>query len=139
MQTNLLSPREVKGFLKVADILTCGDNEFPKFSSTDFYKKVDYILEELPQEDFEGIKFLFNIFSYLPSFFITFIIFLTENPFGPSFIKSQFLKINSGLKGIVFTIYYSRLPGEGERIFSLLGWQTKIPGYLGENRFNELN
>ena len=139
MQTILLTNRELKGFLKVADILICGDEDFPKFSSTDFYKKVDYILEELPKEDFDGIKLLFNLFSFLPSFLITFIIFLTENPFGPTFLKNNLFKINSGLKGIVFTLYYSRLPGEGEKIFSLLGWDTKIPGYVGSNKFNELN
>ncbi len=139
MQTRCLSSRELKGFLKVADIMACGDEEFPKFSNTDFYKKVDYILEELPKEDYEGIKLLFNIFSFLPIFLITFFVNLTENPFGPAILKSNLYKINSGLKGIVFTVYYSRLPGEGERIFSLLGWDTKIPGYDGENRFVELN
>ena len=138
MQIKSLSPRELKGFLKVADILACGDNEFPKFSDTNFYNKIDYILEELPKEDSEGIKLLFNIFSFLPSFFIKYFLLLTENPWGPSIIKDNLIKINIGLKGIVFTIYYSRLPGEGERIFSQLGWDTEIPGYIGKNQFNEL-
>jgi hypothetical protein len=53
-------------------------------------------------------------------------------------MKDNLIKINIGLKGIVFTIYYSRLPGEGERIFSQLGWDTQIPGYIGKNQFNEL-
>ena len=139
MNTNYLNPTELKGFLKVADLLASGDKDFPKFSETDFYMKVDYILSELPQDDLSGLKLLFGIFAFLPLFLINYFVLWTENPSGPSFIKDNLAKINSGLKGIVFTIYYSRLPGEGQRIFSQLGWDTKIPGYFGENKFNELS
>ncbi len=79
------------------------------------------------------------IASFLPVFMIRSIVEWTENPWGPSILKDNLLKINSGLKGIVFTIYYSRLPGEGERIFSQLGWNTVIPGYTGKNQFHELS
>lgn len=139
MKIKNLSPRQVRGFLKVADIIICGNQEFPKFSDTNFIDKVDYILEELPRDDLSGLKILFNIFSILPSFLISYFVELTEKAFGPPIIKDNLLKINSGLKGIVFTIYYSRLPGQGEKIFSHLGWNTVIPGYLGENTFNELS
>lgn len=139
MKINNLNPRELKGFLKVADIIACGNEEFPRFSKTNFIEKIDYILEELPKDDLLGIKILFNIFSFLPAFMICYFIEWTENPWGPSILKDNLLKINSGLKGIVFTIYYSRLPGEGERIFSQLGWNTVIPGYVGENKFHELS
>ncbi len=139
MKIKNLNPRELKGFLKVADILVCGNEEFPRFSQTNFVEKIDYILEELPKDDLLGLKILFYIFSFLPVFMIRSIVEWTENPWGPSILKDNLLKINSGLKGIIFTIYYSRLPGEGERIFSQLGWNTVIPGYAGENRFHELS
>lgn len=128
-----LTPNQVKGFLKVSDVLAPGYKEMPKFSKTDFGHYIDDVLEETSKQDREDLGLLFSIFRFLPKLLVSFIITLSEkDEMGPMFWQTNMRKINIGLKGIIFALYYSRLPDSnqmGSKIFDSIGWDTKIPGF----------
>ncbi|MFZ8934919.1 MAG: aldehyde dehydrogenase family protein, partial [Bacteriovoracaceae bacterium] len=132
MNSRYLNKNQVKGFLKTADILLPGESDLPRFGQTGFGDYLDDILEEAPTNDIQDLKMLFGIFCWLPSFFIKIILLLSEkSDIGPGFWQKNMRLINIGLKGIIFSLYYSRLPDaqrNGERIFESIGWNTKIPG-----------
>ena len=137
MTSKYLNQRELKGFLKLADVLVPGDNELPKFSSTNFINFIDLVMEEVNDADLADLRLLFGLLAFMPSFLISFFIILVENlQFGPDFLKGNMAKIELGLKGIIYSLYYSRLPGpnsDGDKIFKTLGWETNIPGLSGLN------
>lgn len=128
-----LTPVQVKGFLKVADVLAPGHKEMPKFSKTDFGHFLDDVLEEANSQDREDLGLLFTIFRFIPKFIISIILTLSEkDDIGPMVWQTNMRKINIGLKGIIFALYYSRLPdsnNKGAEIFKSIGWDTKIPGF----------
>lgn len=151
MISQYFNQNELKGFLKVSDVLIPGNSNMPKFSDTDFINYLDDVVAEASEQDREGLVLLFGIFSWLPRIFIRLILQLSEwDKFGPSFWQVNMRLINIGLKGIIYSLYYSRLPDEnkyGEKIFQEIGWDTQIPGldksydfknyendFLGENK-----
>ncbi|MDH5581563.1 MAG: aldehyde dehydrogenase family protein, partial [Bdellovibrionales bacterium] len=141
MSSRFLNEKELKGFLKTADILLPGEGELPRFGQTDFSRYIDDILEEATATDVQDLKMLFGIFYWIPSFFIRIILVVSEkSDFGPRFWQLNMRLINIGLKGIIYSLYYSRLPDadkNGERIFNMIGWETKIPGL--EKQENEMS
>jgi hypothetical protein len=137
MTSKYLSQRELKGFLKLADILVPGDGELPKFSNTNFINFIDLVLEEVNDADLGDLKLLFGLLFFMPKFLIHWFILFVENfQVGPDFLKGNLAKIELGLKGIIYSLYYSRLPGpnaDGDKIFKVLGWETNIPGLPNQN------
>ena len=136
MSSRFLNEKEMKGFLKTCDILLPGVEGLPRFSHTGFNAYLDDVLEEAPESDVKDLKMLFGIFSWLPSLFIRFILVLSEkSEIGPAFWQTNMRLINIGLKGIIFSLYYSRLPdhqNHGAQIFEQIGYRTQIPGLLEE-------
>jgi len=132
MTSKYFNERQLKGFLKLADILVPGDGDLPKFSNTNFINFIDLVLEEVSDLDLSDLKLFFGLVSFMPNFMITLLILFIENfQFGPDFLKGNLAKIEIGLKGIIYSLYYSRLPGpnsDGDKIFKTLGWETNIPG-----------
>ncbi|TDJ06986.1 MAG: hypothetical protein E2O68_04150 [Deltaproteobacteria bacterium] len=137
MTSTYLNQRELKGFLKLADVLIPGEGDLPRFSSTNFINFIDLVLEEVSVADLGDLKLLFGLLAYVPNFLIHWFMLFVENfQVGPDFLKGNLAKIELGLKGIIYSLYYSRLPGpnsDGDKIFKVLGWETNIPGLSKQN------
>ena len=63
MTSKYLSTRQVKGILKVGDIIIPGDEELPKFSETDFLIHIDRIMDYMSKDDLNGFRFLMTFFG----------------------------------------------------------------------------
>ncbi|RLA63556.1 MAG: hypothetical protein DRQ88_01690 [Epsilonproteobacteria bacterium] len=137
MTSTYLNQRELKGFLKLADVMIPGEGDLPSFSSTNFVNFIDLVLEEVNDTDLGDLKFLFGLLAIMPNFLIHWSMLFVENfQIGPDFLKGNLAKIEIGLKGIIYSLYYSRLPdhnADGDKIFKVLGWETNIPGLQKQN------
>lgn len=133
MTSKYLNKRQMSGFLKLADIMLPGYENLPRFSDTGFEVYLDEILEGAPDQDRTDLLMLFSVFYFTPKIFIKLLLNLSEkDDRGPLFWQINMRKLNIGLKGIVFSLYYSRLPVPGDKglkIFKEIGWDTQIPGY----------
>ena len=117
-----LSTKEIKGFLKLADVIVPGKDNFPKFSTTGYVSKVDNVFEYMSPHDKNDFKMLMGVFCFLPSILIRFLLSLaTTHEWWPDIIGTQLRLLDIGTKGVVYTLYYSQ-----KDIQSKIGWSTFI-------------
>ena len=136
MSSKYLTPTQEKGLLRVGDAVIPGNGEFPRFSKTDFFHQIDRMLDYMPKGDRDGVVLLFGIFRFLPLFVLRGILRLTDwNRFFPGPIGGALRMIALGMKGMIFTLYYSGLEdrsGAGERIMTQIHYDAHIPSYQPE-------
>lgn len=124
---------QLKGVLKLGDVVIPGDKHLPKFSETEFILDIDRMLDYMEEEDLEGLKILMSLFHYAPKQLISFILKLSEyHSSFPSFIATLLRMLKLGLKGIIFTLYYSGLEDQekyGKQILNTIGWDAQTPSY----------
>jgi acyl-CoA reductase-like NAD-dependent aldehyde dehydrogenase len=126
MSSKHLSESQLSGIIKVGNIIIPGDSEFPSFEKARVLDQLDRMLDYMTEEDRDGLSSLMGLFSYLPAFLIRFILRLAEkNQNYPNIIGTPLRLIQMGVKGVIFTLYYSDLDDNGE-IHKNLNWNTEI-------------
>lgn len=130
MTSKYFGRTRMKGLDKLGDVIIPGDEEFPRFSKTNFSNEVDRMLDHMYAEDRNGLGFLMGLIAFMPSFLVRWIVLLSEkNNAFPDFIGAPLRMIQFGLKGIILTLYYSNIEddqGHGAAIISGLNWKTGI-------------
>ncbi len=142
--SRFFSARQIKGALRLGDAVIPGDKTLPSFSETEFIHHIDRMLEYMESDDRDGLGLLMNVFSITPIWKIRLLVSLCDiHRFLPQFLGTPFRLLNLGLKGIIFTLYYSGLEdkeGHGARILKTIGWDAHTPSYqpldkaMSENR-----
>ncbi len=123
------SALSIKGISKIGDIVIPGDRELPSFSETNFIHEFGRISSYMTIEDKEGLKLLTSIFAFTPKTIIKLILKIASYhyllPFWPAPILRQ---INLGLRGIIFTMYYSGIDDKDghSRILTHLNYKSTI-------------
>ena len=102
----------VKGLNKVGDILIPSLDGWPSFSQLGCAEHVDRVVEDLPISDRDGVGLLFGLFFFLPEFFIVGLLnFLERNHAGNLPAGAILRQIRMGVRGIVYSLYYSGWKG----------------------------
>ena len=100
-------------------------DEFPSFSNSEFIEYLGRMSHYMTEDDREGLKLLSTLLGLMPRFKIRFLLyFVSLHHYFPSPIGSILRQINIGLRGVIFTLYYSDLD-EGI-ILNKLNYQTNI-------------
>jgi aldehyde dehydrogenase (NAD+) len=121
-----LTEQELTGLLKAGEVLLPGDEISPDFRAGTKPEEIHRILNYMGREDLEDVKLLLQIFSFLPKFFIHFILWISRfDEKVPSFIGTAFRQIQIGVRGLVYTLYYSDLTDD-EKIFKDISWDAKV-------------
>jgi hypothetical protein len=121
-----LSPLQTRGLRKVGDVLIPGDTDLPSFSKSGCIAHVDRMLEYMYAADRDGVKALLGVCGALPKVAVRGLLTLTEHHAGlPNAIGSVLRLINTGLKGVVMTLYYSDV-GEGTSIYKVIQYDAKV-------------
>lgn len=111
--SKFLSQPALRTISRMGDIMLPKTEEFPSFSETGCLEHIDDIIAFAPKEDISGLNALLVIFSIFPAAFLKMIIKNMEQSHskdgGLSFI---FRQLDFGLKGIIFTCYYSGKTGK---------------------------
>mgnify|MGYP001340921038 CR=1 FL=1 len=127
MKSLYLGERAEKGLIKLGTVIIPGDKDLPSFSQLEQLQEIDIMLKELPKDDREGLIILLSILSLLPKFIIKVLLLIIEKGAtvnGP--IGSPFRLLNMGLKGPVFTLYYSNNSEQNQEILNKLNYATQI-------------
>jgi hypothetical protein len=122
-KSEFLSQRELKALLKIGDIMIPENDPFPLFSRSGCISHVDVAVGNLDPGDLSDLKLFFKIMSIMPSFIIKIILRLMKSlPIG-------LLRLgNLGIRGIVFTLYYSSKTTpdyKNKRIHQIIGYNVK--------------
>ena len=126
MTSRHLSPGQLRGLLKVGDLLIPGDGELPSFSESQAASHVDRMLDYMYEGDRSGVKFLLGLCRLLPRPLIRGLLRLTERPpRAPRFLAAALRTIGIGIKGPVMTLYYADVV-EGFAIHERLGYDPVV-------------
>lgn len=110
-----------KGIEKLGQVLCPGNATLPSFTDSKVVDQAERCFSYLTREDQEGLGLLLQILGFLPAFVARFLLWLVDTANqSPSFIAPTLRLLQVGLKGFVYSLYYS----DG-RVRSLLGWNTK--------------
>jgi hypothetical protein len=125
-RTRHLSPGQLRALRKVGDVLIPGDGNFPSFSRSGVAVHVDRMLDYVHASDRAGIKTLLGLFLFLPKTVIRLLLRITEHHRRfPGPVAAVLRLINTGIKGVVMTLYYSDI-GEGPSIHQLIGYDARV-------------
>jgi len=124
--TDMLTPAQRKGLLKIGDILIPGNHELPSFSRSDCAGAIDRMLPFMNTSDRQGVEMILTLFAFLPSFLVRAFFALTEtHRYVPEPLAGVLRLANIGVKGVVMTLYYSDV-GTGVSVHEVIGWDAKV-------------
>ncbi len=118
MASKNLNPQQIRGILKAGDIVV------PAFSETKYIYQVDRILDFMAEHDRADFAALMSVFGFLPKPVLKMILTLAEgHRFFPGKLGTTLRLLSIGVKGVIFTMYYSDLEPKGN-LRQRLGWET---------------
>ncbi len=126
--SNYLTQTEIRGLNKVGDLVIPGGYGLPSFSQTGCVTHVDEVMEATPPADVKDFKLLMKVFSVAPLFFIRGILkLLDKESVFPEPVGGLLRLLNVGIKGVVFSLYYSNKTSEfyqGPSVHESIGYQV---------------
>lgn len=109
---NTFSNRAIKGICKLGDIFLPENGEFPKYSDVAGTHRLNDLVEYAPKDDFQSLNLVLIIFSFLPNFILKMIankmVSAMTDP-GENIILTTFRQMNMGIRGLLYSTYYSEL------------------------------
>lgn len=112
MTSTYLSKSAVKGLTRIGDILIPGNDEFPSFSAFMCMDHIDGLVSYAPKDDINDLGMVLGILSVMPQSILLWLVKLMANAHknhGP--LGTLLRQLNMGIRGIVFSLYYSEKPG----------------------------
>ena len=97
---------------RMGNVMCPRHDNFPSFKELDCVAHADIVLNELPESDLNDLKLLLTVLFFMPAPLMKLMFaFLetTQNMGGP--LGPLLRMIRFGLRGIVFSLYYSGLKG----------------------------
>lgn len=117
-----LSPKATRGLEKAGDALVPGTEGLPSFSASGLIRDADRVLNFLPEADRKGLLELAEVFASLPRWAIAALLWLAGHADRfPDFLGSLLRQLDLGVKGFLYTLYYS-----DPAIRKSLGWDTHL-------------
>lgn len=122
VQSEYLNVQQITGLLKVGNVLIPGTEKLPAFSRTRAVESLDGVLRETPPSDREGLMGLLGFFGKMPLWLIRLVVRLAEaHQYFPGALGVTLRQIRVGLKGVIFSLYYSEWEVRGA-----IGWKTRV-------------
>ena len=123
---------EIKAIERIGDLMIPQTEDFPSFSQLGCVEHVDDIFLYAPPEDMNDLKMLLKTLSLMPETALKGIIkLMTDNSSLPETVASTFRIIDTGIRGIIFTLYYSGKTGKnynGKTPLEIIGYEiNRIP------------
>ena len=110
---NELSPLAKKGLCRLGDIICPKNEEFPSYSELGVIEFVDEMLETAPESDIQDLGLVLMILSFMPTFVLVWLVKSMNNSHHKEgIISNLFRQLDFGIKGIIFSTYYSGEKGK---------------------------
>ncbi len=114
MKSEYFNQAALKGLNRIGDILVPGEDDFPSFSEYNCIEHVDDLLAFAPPEDVKDLGMVLAILNYFPRSLLLYLVkSLAQAPDKKGGLGVLFRQLNLGIRGIVFSLYYSEKPGAG--------------------------
>lgn len=111
-KSNYLSDSAVNAFERIGEIMMPRHGDFPSFSELGVIAHIDGILEHVPADDRSALNLLLTVLAFFPEFLLRGFLNLVERgreSSGP--LGGLFRQLNTGLKSVVVTLYFSGKTG----------------------------
>lgn len=131
------SDLSIKGLCKAGNIILPGNKNLPRFSETEFVHHLGRMTNYMYLEDKDGLKLLTTLFAFMPNLIIRLILWVASlHEKFPRPLSAILKQINIGVRGVVFTLYYSGLDDkkdQGKKILENLNFDSKINTVITED------
>ncbi len=125
--SKILSKSALIAVNRIGDIIIPHSNEFPSFSEAGGIEHIDDIMSYTPPGDVKDLNMVLSILAYCPGFVLNILVkqMLSSNKkTGP--LSPILRQLDIGLRGIVFTCYYSGKTGssyKGKNPLDIIGYK----------------
>lgn len=110
--SKILSKPALNAISRIGDIIIPHSEDFPSFSEAGGLEHIDDIMNYTPADDAKDLNLVLSILSFLPTFMLKALVksMLNSNTkTGP--VSVILRQLDMGLRGIVFSCYYSGKTG----------------------------
>jgi hypothetical protein len=108
MQSNYFKPAALKGLNRIGDVFIPGEGDLPSFSEFNGIEHVDDVIAYTPEEDIASLNMVLSIFSILPEGMLRWAADqMVAASYRDGLLDGLLRQLNIGLKGIMFSCYYS--------------------------------
>ena len=115
------------GLNRIGDVFIPQDGEMPSFSQFGGIEAIDTVIAYLPTDDVSLLNIVLTIFAVMPTGFLRWLVREMENALDKSGeIPSVLRQLNLGLRGIIFSCYYSGVGAagfKGNNPLDVIGYQ----------------
>lgn len=113
MNSNFLNQRALKGMARIGDLLIPGDGEYPSFTDYCCLEHIDDLVSYAPRDDIKDLNMVLALLSYMPAGVLRWLVRSMANAHqNDGKLGTLFRQLNLGIRGIVFSLYYSEKPGK---------------------------
>ncbi|GIU84104.1 MAG: hypothetical protein KatS3mg008_0879 [Acidimicrobiales bacterium] len=128
-----LTARQMEGLRRLGDVVCPGDGEFPSFSASGCWEHVDDVLEHMSPADLDQLRLLLTLCSLVPRAGVERLVALAERAGSdassrrPGSSTLRFMRI--GIRGVIFTLYWSGRTGagyDGPSPLDLIGYDVGV-------------
>ncbi len=122
-----LSPRAKKALIRIGDMMIPKNGEFPSFSETGAIGHIDELTAYAPESDIKDLSMVLSILSIKPDFVLRWIVRKMDNSQNSNGVLAPvFRQLNFGLRGLLFSCYYSEKMGasfKGKKPLDVIGFE----------------
>ena len=103
-----LSNSALKAINRIGDIIIPAYEQFPSFSQAGGVVWADGLLECAPEADRKDLNLLLTILAFMPTFILRWLVGKMEtSPDNSGMLGPIYRQLDVGIRGIVFSCYYS--------------------------------
>lgn len=117
-----------KSLTRIGDILLPKNGEFPSFSETGSIEHIDELTAYAPEDDISDLNTLLSVLAFMPGFVLKWLVNKMENAqMSNGALASLFRQLDFGLKGLLFSCYYSEKMGaayKGKKPLDVIGFSV---------------
>ena len=128
MQSNYFKPAALKGLNRIGDVFIPKSGELPSFSEFDGIEFIDDVIAYAPDEDIASLNLVLSIFSFLPEGLLHWIADqMVAASYKDGGLAALLRQLNIGLKGILYSCYYSGKAGrsyQGKNPLEVIGYSV---------------
>ena len=103
-----LSNSALNGLNRLGDIIIPAYEQFPSFSQAGGVSSADDLVEHAPEADRKDLNLVLTLLSFMPGFILRWLVGKMEtSPDNNGPIGPIFRQLDIGIRGLVFSCYYS--------------------------------
>jgi len=127
MKSKYLSKSALKSLGRIGDLLIPGDDTFPSFTAYQCLEHIDELVTYVPDDDRQSLNMVLGILAPMPDAVLRWLIKKMATSQGNNgLLGDVYRQLNMGIRGIVFSLYYSEKPGtnyQGKNPSELIGFK----------------